>query len=651
MTLILAAVAWLLTYLLHSTVLMLGALALATLGIVRSHAARDTLWKVALIGGVVTATTQVALQVRPFAGHVALSSHPESAFVDVSGVRDVHPSLPSLPSLPSASESDRFAAAIAGPAAPARQVRSIVRDLHISWPAILLNFWFIGALGFGARLLWTRIALMRALRGRRELDDEHALTHMLDSLSRSAGVRAPRLTVSPRLSGPIAFGREICLPERVLTHLDAAGQRAVLAHELGHVVRRDPAWLMVALTIESLLYLQPLNRFVRRRLRAASEYLCDDWAAERTGGIILARCLAEVAGWVKAEPAPAVAPGMAGHCSHLVSRVERLLEGNMTTRPTRWILRAGAGVLALGLVAWSVPGVAAEDLNDVAALSDADDVYAEAANSVATWGKPATSWKGEASDSGSWGVVRDEGRLIVFAPGYTARLSGHGRLGFRQWGRAIAIPDGYQIRVNGEPAEDDQVLCAESRVRLVESGGDGVWELMPVRQGGAVAEHGEHGHDQAVFTLNRSADEIARAALTISQNVSVNADVQLRNAAVRVEQEAARDQAYDGAADAAIDTLLQLWARDPEAVRRAARRIARTYDHELRPQFESLGVEVGRELAPQLQRLTDRVGRDLTPEFARLGAELGLSIVSALGESPESGAGSSDFRDKRRPKH
>lgn len=646
MTLILAAVAWLLTYLLHSTVLLAGALALASIGIVRSHAARDTLWKVALIGGLLTATAQVALQVRPYAGHVALSSHPESAFVDVSGVREVRATP--LPA-PLTEAGAQFAADIAAAPAgtgPVREVRSLVRDLHISWPAILLNFWFIGALGFGARLLWTRIALKHALRHRRDLE-AHALNEMLEELAITAEIRVPRLTVSDRISGPIAFGHEICLPERVLTHLSQAEQRAVLAHELGHVVRRDPAWLMAALAIESLLYLQPLNRFVRRRLRAASEYLCDDWAAERTGGMILAQCLAEVAGWVKAQPAPAVAPGMAGHCSHLVSRVERLLEGSVPARPTRWIVRAGAGALALGLVAWSVPGVAAEDLNDAAAWADAEDP--DDGTSVEQWAKSAVDWKTEGDDGGEgWGVVRDEGRLIVFSPGYTARLSGHGRLGFRQWGRAIAIPEGYEIRINGRRGEEGFILCSDARVRLVEVDGDGAWDVRPVRQGGAVAGAPDHPHDAAIFNVHRAADEAGRAALSIVQNG--NLDYQLRRAEATIEREASRDQAYGGEADAAIDTLLQLWVRDPEAVRRAARRIARTYDRDLRPQFESLGIEVGRELAPQLQRLTDRVGRDLAPEFARLGAELGLSIVSALGESPESGAGSSDFRDKRKPK-
>ena len=48
---------WLLTYALHSTVL-LGVAALLTARWVRGEAWRETLWKAALVGGLVTATVQ-----------------------------------------------------------------------------------------------------------------------------------------------------------------------------------------------------------------------------------------------------------------------------------------------------------------------------------------------------------------------------------------------------------------------------------------------------------------------------------------------------------------------------------------------------------------------------------------------------------------
>jgi len=649
MTIILAAVAWLLTYLLHSTVLLAGAALLVAVGIVRSQAARDTLWKVALVGGLLTATTQVALRLEPAAGHVALGAQDESGFLEVAGVRDVQLPAPATAVIeqPAAAA---FAAVIAGEPATdvqqMRQVRSLVSGLHISWPAMILQLWLFGALAFGIRLLLARVELMRTLRHRREIEDGPLADMMMD-LAADADVPLPRLTASHTLSGPIAFGREICIPERVITDLTPGEQRAVLAHELGHVVRRDPAWLLVALAIESVFFFQPFNRFARRGMRAASEYLCDDWAAERTGGIVLARCLAEVAGWVQARPAPAVVAGMAGHCSHLVNRVERLLDGASESRPARWLVRASTAALALAVVAWSVPGVAAEDVGGN--VSTDEYAYDDHESKSHDHDAAVSFASGEGEDG--WGRIRDGGHLLMLAPGYSVRLTGRGRVGIRQWGRAIEVTSGYYFIIDGRIVDDNVDLCGETVVRIVETEGDGAWDIMPVR----LDAPAQTGYGMAALDARpsseaeRAAREVARAGSELGASVGRLTALSLRSLNTRrLERDAATDAAIGGEADAAIDTLLQLWLRDPETVRRAARRIARTYDRDLRPQFESLGVEVGRELAPQLQRLTDRVGRDLTPEFARLGAELGLSIVAALGESPESGAGAGDYRGKGR---
>src|SRR5437868_9627163 len=171
MAVILAAVAWLLTYLLHSTLLLIGAFALAGLGIVRSHAGRDTLWKVALVGGIVTATAQIVLRLQPAAGHLALAARPESPLVDVAGVRDVAPAVSvAAAELPA----EKFAADLAPPENPApdtQHLTPLLSGLHISWPAMLLNLWFVGAFAFGMRLLWMRVSLSRELRGREPVLD------------------------------------------------------------------------------------------------------------------------------------------------------------------------------------------------------------------------------------------------------------------------------------------------------------------------------------------------------------------------------------------------------------------------------------------------------------------------------------------------
>jgi hypothetical protein len=65
-----------------------------------------------------------------------------------------------------------------------------------------------------------------------------------------------RSSVTPALAAPISFGilrAEVCVPERALTELAPDELRAMLAHELAHVVRRDPLWLALAGVLERVL--------------------------------------------------------------------------------------------------------------------------------------------------------------------------------------------------------------------------------------------------------------------------------------------------------------------------------------------------------------------------------------------------------------
>ena len=62
---------WLLTYLLHST-LLLGGAYLVTRRLIQSAAVRELVWKAALLGGFVTATLQIGLGLVPLSGAVAL---------------------------------------------------------------------------------------------------------------------------------------------------------------------------------------------------------------------------------------------------------------------------------------------------------------------------------------------------------------------------------------------------------------------------------------------------------------------------------------------------------------------------------------------------------------------------------------------------
>ena len=337
---------WLLTYAVHSTALLLLA-ALASRWI-KSHRARETLWKTALFGGFLTASAQSVIRLTPLAGRVVVEQGP------VEPSRDATESLASgaIAALPEASE--RKDARSKDAAAPASSTGSLPR------PATLFALaWGAGAMLLLARYLFLRARFFRRIAGRREVLMGPA-ADMLEELSAEAGIVRPiRLTASAALSSPVALGRsEIVIPEAALSDLDPGQQHSMLAHELAHLTRHDPAWLTASCVAECVAWVQPLNRLARRRLQECAEYLCDEWAVGRTGsGVLLAKCLAKVAEWLESSPQSVPVAGMAEDRSHLVARVRRLLDGAPFPRSPgrRALIMSSFAVVAIAIVA--VPGV------------------------------------------------------------------------------------------------------------------------------------------------------------------------------------------------------------------------------------------------------------------------------------------------------
>ncbi len=379
--------AWLLTYALHSTLLLGLAWALSRLF---SQASRrssrpslrleEAVWRTALLGAVVTASLHLAVAGagwQPALGSWALAPSAadsvSSVGVELASTRAEASSAPKLKlaSMAPIAPAERSALSPALPAevpsqatvaAPARALPALPR-LPIT---ALVLLWAVGTLALLARFALSHRGLRRRLQPRLEISGG-TLFRLLARLAPQSGLRHPervQLTCAHRLPVPVALGirrPEICVPPRALSHLDPAAQETLLAHELGHLARRDPLWLNAVALLNCALFFQPLNWVARRRLRELSELLCDDWAVSRTGQpLTLARCLAEVAGWSLGSPAALLpAPGMADRPGQLARRVRRLLEAPPTAERAlpRW-LGAALGVLLLAVVAVA-PGVSA----------------------------------------------------------------------------------------------------------------------------------------------------------------------------------------------------------------------------------------------------------------------------------------------------
>lgn len=340
---ILAPLAWLGTYLVHSTIL-LGLAALLTRRELRARTV-EWIWKSALVGSLATATLQTSLGLDPLGAQIALGGVAEPVTVTTS--LPVH--------------------ALPGPTtiAPTQVVPTVVAQ---AWPAFALWAWVVGgALGAVLLLVATRRLQIR-LRGIEDIESGPMLA-TLEHLRRRAGMRRRvRLAVCPRLDSPIALGvwrPTIVLPPRAVRDLPPRMQAPMLAHELAHVARFDPFWLDVCRLLECVVFLQPLHRMARRHLARCAEFRCDDWAVRETGDrIALARCLTEVAGWLgRSTPLPAC--GMADLRSPLAERVRRILDASPTPDQRPVGVAAIAPALIAATVLWAPGFAVAESAPDV----------------------------------------------------------------------------------------------------------------------------------------------------------------------------------------------------------------------------------------------------------------------------------------------
>lgn len=345
--------AWLLTYAIHST-LLLGAASLLLRARPVRPAVADVIWKCALVGGLLTATMQAAIGRAP-AGSIALGS----AAVPAAPLPQGTPAH-EFPDGP-----DELSVGIASQSTPAGTVERTGPALGgLSVVALLALGWLVVATGLVLLYLGRHLVLVGRLGDRRAVP-EGPLTLLLAALRREYDVTAHvHLSTSSAISSPVALGAaEICLPDAAIDELDPQQQRAMLAHELAHLARRDPQWLMFSCLVERAFFFQPLNRLARRGIQESAEYLADDWATRHAGGVPLARALVKVAEWMQASPLGVPVAGFAEERSHLTRRVARLLEQRpaLTPRSAPAVLATAVAML-LGMAAFA-PGVSARALN------------------------------------------------------------------------------------------------------------------------------------------------------------------------------------------------------------------------------------------------------------------------------------------------
>lgn len=322
---------WLLTYTAHSTLLIVATWILIRLVSGFSPAARTRLWRSALVGAIATSSVHLVLDLRPF----------EFLQINAAGLVD-------------------GAAGASGTALGPEDV--VTEGFFPRRTVLLVAFWMLGVATVALHRLRSSLQHFHNLGERISVHDRKTVA-LLGELMLSADMkRSIRLTSSKMLRSPVAIGlSEICLPRRAALHLGQGETRAVLAHELAHLERFDPIWLIVSEIVETLFFFQPLNRLARSYAEIEAEYACDlraiEWTGERAA---LAHSLANVARELHTNSSLAVV-GIVGPKATLYDRVDQVLNATQVTEEMHsHLLSVALIVILAGSVALIGPSISVQ---------------------------------------------------------------------------------------------------------------------------------------------------------------------------------------------------------------------------------------------------------------------------------------------------
>jgi TonB family protein len=178
-----------------------------------------------------------------------------------------------------------------GPAAPSgRRAPSADSQLIVGagalfapsqqWPATLAVLLIAGA---GARLLWIGAGVIR-LRRLRRAGEAACVNDACDDLQRIIEV-SPTIRYVAALGQPVTFGfrRPVVLLPESMKEEPASIQRAVLAHELWHVRRRDWIWTVAEEALRAVFWFHPAVWILLSRIQRTREEVVDELAILATG--------------------------------------------------------------------------------------------------------------------------------------------------------------------------------------------------------------------------------------------------------------------------------------------------------------------------------------------------------------------------------
>ena len=219
-----------------------------------------------------------------------------------------------------------------------------------------IEFMVLSVYVLGACILLGRLALglcqLRRLRRRTRQNLEPEWSNDLAKICQALGLTRPiELCTSAEFSTPLTFGWRrplLVIPKSLQSVASPAQRRAILLHELIHILRCD---FVIQLGLQfacAVYWCQPLIWLLNRSLRSIQEELCDAECSKEFGSNSYGLYLVEIVQILKSRPA-SLALAMASR-TRLERRIARVLtyQGNESTRVSRKVAGLLLAVATLG---------------------------------------------------------------------------------------------------------------------------------------------------------------------------------------------------------------------------------------------------------------------------------------------------------------
>jgi len=240
---------------------------------------------------------------------------------------------------------------------PAAVVTPIAASMGVVGVIIFVSLaiWFAGCMLVLA-VSWARWRFVaRTVRAALRIENGPVVDTLRALESSDRDKRRLVVVVSDESFEPGVFGivKPVLLwPRRITEHLNHAQVKAILAHELSHVRRRDNLTAVAHMLVEALFWFHPLVWWVGARLIDERERACDEEVL-RLGSEPkeYAESILKTCQFYVESPVVCVA-GVTG--SDLETRIERIMKGHAADRLNSWrkalLAAAALGALAIPIV-------------------------------------------------------------------------------------------------------------------------------------------------------------------------------------------------------------------------------------------------------------------------------------------------------------